>query len=44
VSGLKTGRYTVQARDFFGAESTPSKLLELPARFLVGDEPERAPH
>lgn len=39
VSGLKPGRYTVQARDFFGAETTPPKLLELPARFPVGDEP-----
>jgi hypothetical protein len=44
VSGLKLGRYTVQARDFFGAESTPPKVLELPARFLVGDEPERSSH
>jgi hypothetical protein len=45
LSGLKPGRYTVQARDFFGAESTPAKTLELPARFLVGEEPERvAPH
>jgi len=39
VSGLKQGRYTVQARDFFGAETTPPKVLELPARFPVGDEP-----
>jgi len=39
VSGLKSGRYTVQARDFFGAETTPAKLLELPARFAVADEP-----
>jgi hypothetical protein len=45
LSGLKPGRYNVQARDFFGAESTPPKTLELPARFLVGEEPERvAPH
>jgi hypothetical protein len=44
VSGLKPGRYSVQARDFFGAESTPPKVLELPARFLVGDEPERTAH
>lgn len=42
VSGLKLGRYTVQARDLFGAESTPSKTLSLPARFAVGDELERA--
>jgi hypothetical protein len=44
VTGLKQGRYTVQARDFFGAESTPARTLDLPARFLVGEEPERAPH
>lgn len=44
VSGLKPGRYTVQARDFFGAESTPARLLELPARFSVGEEPERGGH
>ncbi|HKY38701.1 MAG TPA: hypothetical protein VJN18_22315 [Polyangiaceae bacterium] len=44
VTGLKQGRYTVQARDFFGAESTPARTLDLPARFLVGEEPERAQH
>jgi len=41
VSGLKPGRYSVQARDFFGADATPPRLLELPARFSVGDEAER---
>jgi hypothetical protein len=41
VSGLKPGRYTVQARDFFGAETTPPRTIELPARFAVGDEAER---
>jgi hypothetical protein len=44
LSSLKPGRYTAQARDFFGAESTPAKTLELPARFLVGEEPEKAAH
>ncbi|HEY6077906.1 MAG TPA: hypothetical protein VIW29_03845 [Polyangiaceae bacterium] len=44
VSGLKPGRYSVQSRDFFGAESSPLRLLELPARLLVGEEPERTPH
>jgi hypothetical protein len=44
VTGLKPGRYSVQARDFFGAESTPARSLELPARFLIGEEPERSPH
>ncbi len=38
LSGLKPGRYSVQARDFFGAEATPTRLLELPARFQAGDE------
>lgn len=37
VSGLKPGRYSLQARDFFGAESTPVRALELPARYQVGD-------
>jgi hypothetical protein len=41
TSGLKLGRYTVQARDFFGAEATPPRTLELPARFTVGDDVER---
>jgi hypothetical protein len=41
VSGLKSGRYTVQARDFFGAETTPPRVVELPARFPVGDEAEK---
>jgi hypothetical protein len=43
VSGLKPGRYTVQARSFFGAENAPPRLLQLPARFTVGDEAERPP-
>lgn len=38
VSGLKPGRYSVQARDFFGAEPSPARALELPARFQVGDD------
>jgi hypothetical protein len=42
VTGLKSGRYTVQARDFFGAETTPARVLELPARFPVGYELERS--
>jgi hypothetical protein len=44
VSGLKPGRYTVQARDFFGGETTAPRVLELPARFSVGDETERTTH
>jgi hypothetical protein len=41
ISGLKTGRYAVQARDFFGADVTPVRSLELPARFNLGDDAER---
>ncbi|RYZ03225.1 MAG: hypothetical protein EOO73_28485 [Myxococcales bacterium] len=37
VAGLKQGRYNVQTRDFFGAEASPLRLLELPARYQVGD-------
>lgn len=38
VAGLKQGRYSVQARNFFGAEASPVRFLELPARFQVGDD------
>jgi hypothetical protein len=38
ITGLKQGRYHVQTRDFFGADSSPGRLLELPARYQVGDE------
>jgi hypothetical protein len=38
VTGLKPGRYSVQARDFFGADATPTRVLELPTRFQVGDD------
>ena len=41
TSGLKPGRYSVQARDFFGAEVTPARTVELPARFSVGEDVER---
>lgn len=44
LSDLKPGRYTVQARDFFGAEGGPARALELPARFVVGEEPARSTH
>lgn len=38
VAGLKPGRYSVQARDFFGAQATAARLVELPARFVVSDD------
>lgn len=42
LSGLKPGRYTVQARDFFGAESSPPRTVELPARFTLSDDAEKS--
>jgi len=41
LTGLKLGRYTVQARDFFGAQSSPPRTVELPARFTLSDDPEK---
>lgn len=41
LSGLKLGRYSVQARDFFGAQASPIRTIELPARFALSDEPEK---
>lgn len=38
VAGLKQGRYHVQTRDFFGADASPARLLELPARYQVGED------
>jgi hypothetical protein len=43
ISGLKSGRYTLQARDFFGAQSSAPRTLELPARLTLSDELERPP-
>jgi hypothetical protein len=42
VTGLKSGRYAVHARDFFGVEAGPARVVDLPARFSVGDEAERS--
>ncbi len=40
--GLRAGKYQVVARDFFGAEDAVSKVLEVPARFTLGDEAEKS--
>jgi hypothetical protein len=40
--GLRAGKYQVTARDFFGADETLLKTLEVPGRFTLGDEPEKA--
>jgi len=42
--GLRVGKYQIAARDFFGAEDTLPKTIEVPARFALGDEPEKAQH
>src|SRR5450432_862556 len=39
--GLRAGKYQVAARDFFGAEETLLKTIEVPARFALGDEAEK---
>lgn len=39
--GLRAGKYQIAARDFFGAEETLLKIVEVPARFTLGDEPEK---
>jgi hypothetical protein len=40
--GLRAGKYQIAARDFFGVEEQPAKMLEVPARFSLGDEPEKS--
>jgi hypothetical protein len=40
--GLRAGKYQIAARDFFGAEDPVIKTIELPARFSLGDEPEKS--
>jgi hypothetical protein len=39
--GLRPGKYQIAARDFFGAEDPTTKTVEVPARFSLGDEPEK---
>jgi hypothetical protein len=39
--GLRPGKYQVSARDFFSSEDTLVKMIEVPARFALGDEPEK---
>jgi hypothetical protein len=40
--GLRAGKYQISARDFFGVEEQAAKMLEVPARFSLGDEPEKS--
>ncbi|MEO7032222.1 MAG: hypothetical protein ABI548_00250 [Polyangiaceae bacterium] len=39
--GLRPGKYQVAARDFFSSDDTLVKVVEVPARFALGDEPEK---
>ena len=39
--GLRAGKYQVVARDFFGGEDTLTKIVEVPARFTLGDDSEK---
>lgn len=39
--GLRPGKYQVAARDFFSSEDTRVLVVEVPARFALGDEPEK---
>ncbi len=39
--GLRAGKYQIAARDFFGAEEALLKMVEVPARFALGDDPEK---
>ncbi len=41
LSGLRPGKYQISARDFFSSEDTLVKIVEVPARFALGDEPEK---
>jgi hypothetical protein len=40
--GLRPGKYQVAARDFFGGEDAVVKSIEIPARFTLGDDSEKA--
>jgi hypothetical protein len=40
--GLRAGKYSVNARDFFGGEDAVTKIMEVPGRFTLGDDSEKA--
>jgi hypothetical protein len=41
--GLRSGKYQVTARDFFGSEDAVTKSIEVPGHFTLGDDTEK-PH
>jgi hypothetical protein len=42
LRGLRAGKYQVSARDFFDGEDALVKSVEVPARFILGDDAEKA--
>jgi hypothetical protein len=36
--GLRAGKYQVSVRDFFGSEDAVIKVLEVPARLVIGED------
>lgn len=38
ITGLPPGRYLLSSRDFLGGEAQPPKAIELPFRYVIGDE------
>jgi hypothetical protein len=40
VQGLRPGRYTVSWRDPLGTTTQPTRTLDIPARLVVGEEPD----
>ena len=42
LPSLRPGKYQVTLRDFFGAEDTFSRIVEVPARLSLGDDTEKS--
>jgi len=42
LAGLRPGKYQISVRDFFDGEDAQVKSIEVPARFSVGEETEKA--
>ena len=42
LPGLRAGKYQISVRDFFDGEDTLVKSVEVPARFSIGDDAEKA--
>ena len=42
LSGLHVGKYQISARDFLSGEDALSKIVEVPARFVIGEDLEKA--